>query len=72
MNHLVQRTTFLYPSLWLNSSSTIDGLWLPTFWTRSRFEPNATSAASLNSGLLVGHLHLLISIHITLALVLAW
>ena len=72
VNHLVQRTTFLYPSLWLNSSSSIDGLWLPTFWTRSRFEPNATSAASLRSGLTVGHLQLPIPNHVASAPVLAW
>lgn len=53
ISHLVKRSTFLYPSLWLNASLGADGMWLPTFWVRSRFQPTADSAKALSNGLSV-------------------
>ena len=35
--HLVKRTDTFYPALWQNTTSAVGGLWLPTFWARSRF-----------------------------------
>lgn len=53
ISHLLRRSTFLYSSLWLNDSSEVQGMWLPTHWVRSRFEPTASSAKALRNGLAV-------------------
>lgn len=56
LSHQVKRSTFLYPTLWQNSTSTVDGLWMPTFWVRSRFEPTSLGAKALFNGLQVNFL----------------
>ena len=53
ISHLVRPSAFLYPTVWMNASSGTDGMWLPTFWARSRFQPTASSAEKLNAGLQV-------------------
>ena len=51
--HLVRRTDTFYPNLWVNASSNTGGLWLPTFWARSRFVMLDSAARSLRSAIKV-------------------
>ena len=36
ISHFVTWTDVLYPDLWVNESSPLGGLWLPTVWVRQR------------------------------------
>ena len=49
--HLVRPTDIFYPNLWTNSA--LGGVWMPSYWVRSRFEPADPVAAAFSFGLLV-------------------
>ena len=51
--HLVRRTDVFYSALWLNATSAEGGLWLPTFWARSRFELLDSAAGGLRNAIQV-------------------
>ena len=51
--HLVRPTDIFYPHLWTNPDSPLGGVWMPSYWVRSRFEPADPVAAAFRFGLLV-------------------
>lgn len=51
--HLVRPTDLLYKDIWMNPSSTVGGMWMPSFWVRSRFQATDAGAKALAGGLKV-------------------
>ncbi len=51
--HLVRPTDIFYPHLWTNPDLALGGVWMPSYWVRSRFEPADPVAAAFKFGLLV-------------------
>ena len=49
--HLVRQTDLLYRDLWMNASAGTGGMWMPSFWVRSRFQATDTGAKALGGGL---------------------
>ncbi|KAK9917273.1 hypothetical protein WJX75_002617 [Coccomyxa subellipsoidea] len=49
--HLVRPTDLLYRDLWMNASVGTGGMWMPSFWVRSRFQATDTGAKALGGGL---------------------
>ncbi len=54
-SHLVRQTDLLYRNLWMPPSAGAieSGMWMPSFWVRSRFEPTDSGAKALNFGITV-------------------
>ena len=51
--HFVRPTDIFYPKLWSNASLALGGIWVPSYWVRSRFEPADPVAAAFKFGLSV-------------------
>ncbi|KAK9814422.1 hypothetical protein WJX72_005728 [[Myrmecia] bisecta] len=63
INHRVRLTEVFYPKLWMNPQSP-DGMWVPSFWVRSRFQPSDKDAASLRSVLQMKSLVVLLLVYV--------
>lgn len=37
LSHFVTYSDILYPNLWINASSSLGGMWLPTVWVRQTY-----------------------------------
>lgn len=66
-NHLVRRTDLLYRDLWMlrngSAAGSGEGMWMPSFWVRSRFEAPDSGAAALKFAIKVGVDNAMDSIH---------